>query len=127
MPKMSYEAIQKQIAKLQTQAKALEAARSARKTRAVAQVRALMRKLGVEMADLAAAGAGRGRAEKAPRATRKSGAKSGGNRAKVAPKYRDPETGSTWTGRGRTPVWLAGKIATGRAREEFAISAGDAK
>lgn len=28
----------------------------------------------------------------------------------VAPaKYRDPDTGSTWTGRGRPPVWLAGK------------------
>ena len=25
---------------------------------------------------------------------------------KVAPKYRDPSTGSTWTGRGRAPLWL---------------------
>jgi DNA-binding protein H-NS len=29
--------------------------------------------------------------------------------AKVAPKYKDPETGATWTGRGITPKWLAGK------------------
>ncbi len=29
-------------------------------------------------------------------------------RGKVAPKYRDPATGNTWTGRGRTPLWLAG-------------------
>ena len=27
----------------------------------------------------------------------------------VAPKYRDPETGATWSGRGRTPRWMAGK------------------
>ena len=27
----------------------------------------------------------------------------------VAPKYRDPETGATWTGRGKPPLWIAGK------------------
>ncbi|MCA8306778.1 H-NS histone family protein [Burkholderia seminalis] len=25
---------------------------------------------------------------------------------KVPPKYRNPETGETWTGRGRAPVWI---------------------
>ena len=25
---------------------------------------------------------------------------------KVAPKYRDPASGSTWTGRGRAPLWF---------------------
>jgi DNA-binding protein H-NS len=25
---------------------------------------------------------------------------------KVAPKYRDPATGSTWAGRGRAPAWF---------------------
>jgi DNA-binding protein H-NS len=29
--------------------------------------------------------------------------------SKVAPKYKNPETGATWTGRGITPNWLAGK------------------
>ncbi|WP_080757261.1 H-NS family nucleoid-associated regulatory protein [Burkholderia gladioli] len=24
-------------------------------------------------------------------------------------KYRDPESGKTWTGRGKAPAWLAGK------------------
>ncbi|ART57218.1 histone (plasmid) [Acidovorax carolinensis] len=27
----------------------------------------------------------------------------------VAPKYRDPATGSTWTGRGKPPLWISGK------------------
>jgi DNA-binding protein H-NS len=27
----------------------------------------------------------------------------------VVPKYRDPETGKTWSGRGRIPGWIAGK------------------
>jgi DNA-binding protein H-NS len=28
---------------------------------------------------------------------------------KVAPKYRDPATGNTWTGRGKAPKWIDGK------------------
>jgi DNA-binding protein H-NS len=39
-----------------------------------------------------------------------------GKREKVAPKYRNPETGDTWTGRGREPGWIKGKD-----RGEFAI------
>jgi len=33
--------------------------------------------------------------------------KSTGN--KVAPKYRDPVSGNTWTGRGKAPKWIEGK------------------
>ncbi|OAJ52508.1 hypothetical protein A6V36_13965 [Paraburkholderia ginsengiterrae] len=29
-------------------------------------------------------------------------------RGPQAPKYRDPKTGATWSGRGRAPAWLAG-------------------
>jgi DNA-binding protein H-NS len=38
--------------------------------------------------------------------------KAGGTRGpsgKVAPKYRDPATGETWTGRGKAPKWIEGK------------------
>jgi len=40
-----------------------------------------------------------------------SGRRSGGTRTggKVAPKYRDPATGQTWTGRGKAPKWIDGK------------------
>lgn len=34
----------------------------------------------------------------------------------VAPKYRDPETGATWSGRGRSPLWLRDKN-----KEDFLI------
>jgi DNA-binding protein H-NS len=27
----------------------------------------------------------------------------------VAPQYRDPDTGATWSGRGKPPRWIAGK------------------
>lgn len=30
-------------------------------------------------------------------------------RGSVAPKYRDPQTGATWTGRGKAPSWIANK------------------
>jgi DNA-binding protein H-NS len=30
-------------------------------------------------------------------------------RQSVAPKFRDPASGATWTGRGRAPRWLEGK------------------
>ncbi|HYS65230.1 MAG TPA: H-NS histone family protein [Paraburkholderia sp.] len=33
-------------------------------------------------------------------------------------KYRNPKTGETWSGRGRSPAWLAGKN-----RERFLIDA----
>ncbi|KVM99733.1 H-NS family nucleoid-associated regulatory protein [Burkholderia diffusa] len=30
-----------------------------------------------------------------------------GARVPVAPRYRDPKTGATWSGRGRAPHWIA--------------------
>ena len=39
-----------------------------------------------------------------------------GTGAKVAPKYRDPATGQTWTGRGKPPKWIADQD-----REQFVI------
>lgn len=44
--------------------------------------------------------------------------KKGKTVSKVAPKYRNPETGETWTGRGRQPKWLA---ESGIALEHFLI------
>ncbi|NHC08359.1 H-NS histone family protein [Azonexus fungiphilus] len=43
-------------------------------------------------------------------------AKKRGAKSTVAAKYKNPQTGETWTGRGRTPKWLAGKN-----KEDFAI------
>jgi DNA-binding protein H-NS len=41
---------------------------------------------------------------------------------KVAPKYRNPKDRSqTWSGRGRTPLWLQAMIKQGHKVEEFAI------
>lgn len=46
--------------------------------------------------------------------SRKAGSRSVGG--KVAPKYRNPSTGETWTGRGKAPKWI-----DGRDRSNFLI------
>jgi DNA-binding protein H-NS len=50
----------------------------------------------------------------------------GGPRGAVAPKYRDPETGATWAGRGLKPRWLTAAMKSGKSLEHFAITAGKA-
>lgn len=40
---------------------------------------------------------------------------------KVPAKYRDPQTGDTWSGRGLMPRWLRAKVATGQTKEDFAV------
>ena len=44
--------------------------------------------------------------------------------AKVAPKYRDPDSGATWAGRGAKPRWMQAYIKAGRSPEDFAIADG---
>lgn len=40
---------------------------------------------------------------------------------KKVPQFRDPDTGTTWSGRGMKPRWLTAHISAGRAIEEFRI------
>jgi len=57
------------------------------------------------------------------KAAKKAGRKSAGSdkRSVVAPKYRDSATGTTWTGRGKQPKWLAAAIQSGKKLEDFKI------
>ena len=57
------------------------------------------------------------------KAAKKAGRKSSGadKRSVVAPKYRDSATGTTWTGRGKQPKWLAAAIQSGKKLEDFKI------
>lgn len=50
----------------------------------------------------------------------KSG-EAGDQRKTVAPKYRDPIGGMTWTGRGKEPIWLKNAVSSGRSRDEYLI------
>lgn len=66
------------------------------------QIRALMQQYGLTVEDIQGkrrrgrpVGSGAAKADKEP----------------LPPKYRDPKTGKTWSGRGRAPAWL-GKNAS---------------
>ena len=39
----------------------------------------------------------------------------------VAPKYRNPLSGATWSGRGKEPPWMVYLIQQGAKREDFRI------
>ena len=45
----------------------------------------------------------------------------GDTRNVVAPKYQDPDSGKTWTGRGKSPAWLSAKMSAGQDKQEFLI------
>lgn len=53
-------------------------------------------------------------------------AKSAVKRAKavLAPKYRDPNSGKTWSGRGLQPLWFRDALNSGKRPEELEIKAG---
>src|SRR5689334_13860228 len=47
---------------------------------------------------------------------------------RVLPKYRNPQTSETWSGRGKQPRWLVAALKTGRKIEDFEIgAAGEAR
>jgi DNA-binding protein H-NS len=75
---------------------------------ALVQVKALMAQHGLSVADLGST--------RSPTAAPKT--RSG---SKVAPKYRDPATGQTWTGRGLHPIWLKQALAGGAKLTDFVI------
>lgn len=68
---------------------------------AVAQVRSLVTEFGLTAQDVFPAG---------------KTARSSTAGTKVAPKYRNPATGETWTGRGKAPKWIQNEN-----REKFVI------
>ncbi len=93
----SYAEYVEQIAKLQSLA---EAARQNEIAGAMQQIKSLMGQYGITVADLTSS--------RKPRTVSSKGA--------VAAQFRNPETGDTWTGRGRAPRWLDGKD-----KEQFRI------
>lgn len=83
----SYKELLKQREALEKQ---ISEARREELSGALAQVRALVEEFGLTAQDIFPSG-------------RVRSTTSG---TKVAPKYRDPATGQTWTGRGKAPKWI---------------------
>ncbi len=83
----TYLELKAQIANLQAQA---EEARKQETAEAIGKIKVLMDQYGITIADLSA------------------NRRSSFRRDPVPPKYRDPLTGNTWTGRGKPPKWIVG-------------------
>ena len=86
----SYKDLTAQIEALQKEA---AQARHAELTGAIADIKAKMQEYGITVADLGISSTKKNAKLKTP----------------VAAKYHDPVTGSTWSGRGKPPKWIAGK------------------
>lgn len=93
------------------QRKALDAQIAAHKMESVARVCALMVELDVTGADL---GIALRPAPAAPAPNNMVG-------KKRAVKFRDPATGSTWTGVGQRPRWMQARLAGGASLEQYLI------
>ncbi len=46
---------------------------------------------------------------------------SGAARKPVAIKFRHPQTGDTWTGRGKAPRWITTAESQGQSRDQFLV------
>jgi DNA-binding protein H-NS len=56
-----------------------------------------------------------------PGATRGKPSDPSATSRKVPPKYRDPSSGATWSGRGLRPRWLSAAMEAGAQPEDFRI------
>lgn len=92
----TYKELLAQKAKLEEQ---LESARVKELEAVIQQVRQVVSEYGLTAEDI-------GLASKRAGASKKK---------TVAPKYQDPKTGATWSGRGRAPAWI------GKNRDKFLI------
>jgi len=114
----TFEQIQQQILDLQKQADAM---RKQAMVAAIKEVKRLVNLYSLGYADIGIAVGTPAKTQKSVRPTKVAKKASADKRAAVAPKYRDNETGKTWTGRGKSPTWLATKMAAGATKESFKI------
>lgn len=121
MARQSYTAlqakIQKEIEKLRKQAEALQ---SKKRKPVIQSIVRSMKEYDISIEEVAAAFGKAGAAK--PKGVRKTATRTRGVRGPVAPKYRHPQTGDTWTGRGKAPRWVVDAEATGKSRQEFLIA-----
>ncbi|WP_207003341.1 H-NS histone family protein [Trinickia mobilis] len=128
--------IQAKLQKLRAQADALVAKKS---SAVVEKIRELMAQHGLTTADInahtgvATSGAKRGpkpgfkRAGKSAAAAAAKKTAASQAKGKLPPKYRDPKSGATWSGRGPAPAWLASAKDRSKFLIDGASAAADSK
>jgi DNA-binding protein H-NS len=99
------EVLQEKMKKLQAQADVLIAKKA---QFAVNQIRSLMLEHGLTTLDIEAKAAAKRESKAARNSASATKSRASSVRGtKVAPKYQDPKTGATWTGRGSAPAWIS--------------------
>lgn len=106
----TYQQLIAQIAELQKQA---EETRRAEMEQAIADIKEKIATYGLTAVDLGLNSVAEGKSKSLGRARRSRGA--------VAPKYKDPASGATWSGRGVMPKWLQVAVAAGRSKDEYLV------
>jgi DNA-binding protein H-NS len=92
----TYRQLTEQLAKVQAQ---MEAAREKELSATIDQIKEQIAEYGITAEELGFS----------------SKRTTSGKTGSLPPKYRDPKTGATWSGRGRAPAWL------GKRRDKFLI------
>lgn len=112
----SVQNLKKEIKKIE---KAIKIAQARDKKSILAKMENMARQNGFELHELLAE-----RNNPVKRVAKKrSSPKKPRTRAKVAPKYCNPDDHSqTWTGRGRQPLWVTAQLAAGATLENLQIS-----
>lgn len=105
--------IEREIARLQKRAEALQ---QKQRAPAIAQIVRTMKEYSITPDEIAAAFS----KQKSVKAVSRKAATSTPKRV-VPPKYRHPDTGDTWTGRGKPPRWIADAERAGTPRTQFLI------
>jgi|TARA_A100001391_G_scaffold205456_1_gene206681 DNA-binding protein H-NS len=104
--------IEKEIQKLQKQAEALKAKQ---RTPVIKDIVRKMREYDITPDEII----------KTFSKTKETGKRAGNKPRGIVPaKYRNPQTGATWTGRGKAPRWISEAEAQGQSRDTFLINAG---
>jgi DNA-binding protein H-NS len=121
MPRDSYSTlktkIEKEILKLQKKAHDLHVKR---RIPVIESIIRSMREYDISPQEIIDAYGRKKPAKTARAGTRTSGTKATAKKA-VQVKYRHPDTGETWTGRGKSPRWILAAEAEGRKRDEFLV------
>lgn len=96
----TYAELQAQIKNLQLEA---EKVRKVELSTAITEIKAMMLKYGVTLEDLGSE----------PRKNRKS--------QPSTRKYRDPASGTEWSGRGKPPKWMKDYQSQGKTKDDFLV------
>jgi DNA-binding protein H-NS len=106
--------LQELLAQREELERQISSTQTAERSEVISKVKALMSEYNLSIEDI----------QKADKPGRKGKSTGEGGSAKgstVAAKFKDPDTGASWSGRGLQPRWLNAALADGKKIEDFAI------